>query len=63
MSRLVKRDQQDRSFDHKFWQEVDEKDRFAAAWQMVQEVYRIRGEDGKQQRLQRSVSVLKRRQR
>ena len=63
MSRLVRRDQQDRSFDLEFWQRIGAAGRFAAAWQMVKEVDLIRGEDGEQPRLQRSVSVLKRRRR
>lgn len=61
MSRLVRRDQQDRAFDFDFWQKIGAAGRFAAAWQMVREVNRIRGNNGEQPRLQRSVSVLKRR--
>ncbi|MGH7491063.1 MAG: hypothetical protein ACREOO_01575 [bacterium] len=61
MSRLVRREKQDRFFDLEFWQKVDASQRFAAAWQMVKEVQLIRGQNGEQLRLQRSVSVLKRR--
>ena len=63
MSRVIRRDEQDRSFDLEFWQKVDANTRFAAAWQMVLEIDRIRGKHAEQPRLQRSVSVLKRRRR
>lgn len=61
MARLVKRGEQDRSFDLEFWRRVGDVGRFAAAWQMVNEVRLIRGQRGEQPRLQRSLSVLKRR--
>jgi len=61
MARLVKRDEQDRSFDLEFWRKVGDVGRFAAAWQMVKEVHLVRGQRGEQPRLQRSLSVLKRR--
>jgi len=38
MSRLIRRDQQDRAFDIEFWQKVGAQGRFAAAWQMVKDV-------------------------
>ncbi|NUO83637.1 hypothetical protein HUU05_26480 [candidate division KSB1 bacterium] len=62
MSRVVRRDQHDRSFDLEFWQKLGAEKRFAAAWQMVKEVQLMRGQDGHQPRLQRSISVLKRRE-
>jgi hypothetical protein len=58
MARLVRRDQMDRSFDIEFWQKVDAETRMAAAWQMVKDVRLIRGEDGEQPRLQRSVARM-----
>lgn len=61
MARLVRREEQDRSFDLEFWRRVGDVGRFAAAWQMVNELRLIRGIRGEQPRLQRSVSVLKRR--
>jgi len=63
MARLVRRDEQDRSFDLEFWEKVGPQGRFAAAWRMVNEVRWIRGERGGEPRLQRSVSVLERRRR
>lgn len=51
----------DRSFDLEFWQEVGADGRFEAAWQMVQDAYRIKGLNPVELRLQRSVQNIKRR--
>jgi len=61
MARLVKKSDQDRSFDREFWQKLGAEKRFAAAWQMVQEWLMINGQYGTQSRLQRSVQNIKRR--
>jgi hypothetical protein len=53
----------DGSFDIAFWQKVGPEGIFAAAWEMVSEVRRIRGEDGDEPRLQRSVVRVIRRAR
>lgn len=53
--RIVKITDDDRSFDLEFWQQAGAEARFAAAWQMIKEVQLIRGEDGSQSRLQRSI--------
>ena len=53
----------DGSFDAEFWQRVGAEGIFAAAWEMVGESDRIRGEDGSQPRLQRSVLRVVRRPR
>ena len=53
----------DRSFDVDFWQQAGAEARFAAAWQMVKEVQAIRGKDGCQSRLSRSIENLQRLQR
>lgn len=50
----------DGSFDYEFWRRVGAEGRFAAAWEMVQEVAAIRGENGDQPRLQRSVVRVQR---
>jgi len=63
MARLVRLRDADRSFDLEFWRRVGAEGRFAAAWQMVKEVAVIRGGDGHQPRLQRSVAKFVRRRR
>ncbi len=62
-SRKVKRSSgQEDEFDHDFWQKMGHEKKFAAAWEMVNEVALIRGEkDAGQSRLQRSVQTIKRR--
>ncbi len=56
MSRVLRPGQaDDGSFDLDFWRRVGAEGRFAAAWEMVAEAAAIRGEDGSQPRLQRSV--------
>ena len=56
MSRVLRPGQEDDGrFDHEFWRRVGAEGRFAAAWEMVSEVSAIRGGDGHQPRLQRSV--------
>ena len=62
MSRVLrggKRD--DGSFDADFWQRVGAEGIFAAAWEMVSEQRSIRGQDGDEPRLQRSVVRIVRR--
>ena len=59
-ARLIKMQDDDRSFDVEFWQNAGTDAIFAAAWQMVLEVKAIRGEDGGQSRLQRSVASFRR---
>jgi len=63
MSRLVQRRSMDESFDLEFWQEVDADTRVSVLWDMVHEYRLMRGEDGEQPRLQRSVAVLQPRRR
>ena len=62
-TRLIRRDADDRSLDRGFWQAQGHEAIFAAAWEMVAEVDLIRGGDGRQPRLQRSVEHLQRRRR
>ena len=61
--RLVSMFEDDRSFDVEFWQRAGAEAIFAAAWEMVQEVQAIRGQNGRQPRLQRSVENAQRIQR
>lgn len=63
VERLIRRDEDDGSFDREFWQKLGHEAIFAAAWEMVAEVDLIRGGDGRQPRLQRSVEHLQRRRR
>jgi hypothetical protein len=64
MSRLGRLgDAESEDFDLRFWARVGLRGRLAAAWDMVREVERMRGRNGRQLRLQRSVAVLKRRRR
>jgi hypothetical protein len=50
--------QDDGQFDLEFWRRVGAEGIFAAAWEMVQEVRAMRGEDGDEPRLQRSICRL-----
>ena len=56
MTRVLRRGvSDDGSFDLEFWRRVGAEGRFAATWEMVGEARWIRGEDGGQSRLSRSV--------
>lgn len=61
MSRLIHRDQHDRSFDLEFWDRVGAAGRFEAAWQMLKEVQLMRGQSGELPRLQKNVTRVLRR--
>jgi hypothetical protein len=53
----------DRSFDLKFWQAQPPKVRFDAVWEMIVHYAKVKGEDVRQLRLQRSVTHFQRSQR
>jgi len=53
----------DRSFDLKFWQAQSPTARFDAAWEMVVHYMKVKGQDVRQLRLQRSVTHFQRPQR
>lgn len=59
--RLVPISKAGRSFDIKFWQAQHPTARFRAAWQMLGDLYRIKGKkiNARTFRLQRSVEALK----
>lgn len=59
--RLIRRDEDDGSFDREFWRSVGHEARFAAAWEMVAEVERLRGTGCGIPRLQKHVEKLRRR--
>ena len=60
MERYGKLEDLDRSFDIAFWQAQSATARFAAAWELVVDAYRIKGKDVSQLRLQRSVEHFQR---
>ena len=63
-SRVLRNGEQDDGrFDLDFWQEVGPEMAFSAAWDMVHEQRAIRGEQGDEPRLQRSVVRVLRRAR
>ncbi len=53
----------DRSFDLKFWQAQPPKARFDAVWEMILHYMKVKGQDVRQLRLQRSVTHFQRTQR
>lgn len=56
MSRVLRNGEpDDGAFDLEFWQKIGAEGIFAAAWEMLEEQRAIRGEDGSEPRLQRSV--------
>ncbi|MDX2175071.1 MAG: hypothetical protein SF028_01230 [Candidatus Sumerlaeia bacterium] len=53
--RVVKRGEAEKEFDRRFWREAGVEGRWEAAWQMLDEVYLMRGQEPVEHRLQRSV--------
>ncbi len=60
MMRKGKLEDLDRSFDLSFWQAQDDTARFAASWELVVFAEKLKGKDGYQLRLQRSVETFQR---
>lgn len=58
-AKLVRRGEGE-EMDREFWRKAGAEGRFSAAWEMVGEVNAIRGGDGSQPRLQRSVQHIQR---
>jgi hypothetical protein len=52
----------DRTFDLQFWQAQTSQARFDAAWEMIVYAWRVKGNDVRQLRLQRSVETFQRQQ-
>jgi hypothetical protein len=48
----------DRSFDLEFWQAQPSQARFDAAWELIVHACKVRGDDVRQLRLQRSVEAF-----
>ncbi len=59
MSRLIKRDKDDRSFDLEFWQKLSTTVRFNSTWEMVVNYELSKGKKYAELRLDRSVTNLK----
>ncbi len=56
MARVLRPGQRDDgSFDREFWRKIGPEGILLAAWEMVAEVRSMRGHDGSEPRLQRSV--------
>ena len=50
----------DRSFDLQFWQAQTAQARFDAAWELILHAWRVKGNDVRQLRLQRSAETFQR---
>ncbi len=61
MSRLVSLQKADSSFDLAFWKKVGPQGKFEAAWDMVRDLVNWNSKYAPQQRLRRTVSLLKQR--
>ena len=60
-ARLVRQGADEHEFDAQFWREMSGEQRVEALWDMVLELHAIRGEEGDEPRLQRSVLRIERR--
>jgi hypothetical protein len=62
-AKMISRSDKSREdFNTNFWDSVDAETKFAAAWEMINEVQLIRGEKNvRKQRLQRTVQNIQRR--
>ena len=63
MERRGKLEDLDRSFDVAFWQSQTAQARFDAAWELIVHANRVKGNDVRQLRLQRSVETFQRQER
>jgi len=59
-ARLVHQGEEEREFDARFWRDMDPNLRVEALWDMVLELRTIKGLEGYEPRLQRSVSRVER---
>ena len=53
-------DELDRSFDVEFWQSQPPRARFDAVWEMIVHFVKVKGQDVRQLRLQRSITHFQR---
>ena len=56
--RLRELSQLNGNFDVVFWQKAGALARFAASWQMLKELYKIKGKDGNKFRLRRFIQRI-----
>ena len=63
MERKGKLQDLDRSFDLQFWQAQPAQARFDALWEMIVHYLKVKGQDVRQLRLQRSVTNFQRQSR
>jgi hypothetical protein len=63
MERRGRLQDMDRSFDLKFWQSQPPKARFDAVWEMIVHYMKVKGQDVRQLRLQRTITHFQRPQR
>ncbi len=49
-----------REFDERFWRRAGAQARFAAAWSIIEDSFKMRGKDARQLRLRRSVQNIER---
>jgi hypothetical protein len=61
-ARVVRSHDEIAEFNREFWRRQGHEARFEAAWDMMLDVLRMRGERARQPRLRRSVAVLERRE-
>jgi hypothetical protein len=61
--RRGKLEELDRSFDLAFWQSQTPQARFDAAWELIVHANRVKGNDVRQLRLQRSVETFQQQER
>jgi hypothetical protein len=59
VERKGKLEELDRSFDLAFWQSQPPQARFEAAWELVLHTWRVKGNDVRQLRLQRSIEAYR----
>jgi hypothetical protein len=50
----------DRTFDIRFWQAQSAQARFDASWELIVHAWRVKGNDVRRPRLQRSIEAFKR---
>jgi len=60
VERKGKLEELDRSFDLAFWHSQTPQARFDAAWELILHAWRVKGNDVRQLRLQRSVEAYRR---
>ncbi len=60
VERKAKLEELDRSFDLAFWQSQTSQARFEAAWELILHAWRVKGNDVRQLRLQRSIENFQR---